>query len=139
MIKRLVMLLAMYCSVAAATEVVVNKNAQVAALPSEEVRAIFTLRRSHWDNGLKIKLFLLPRNSVITKQFTYQVLKMPPNMYFDILESNYNLGKTNIPVVLDTEHSMLLNLSINPGSIGYVFGADILLDAPNLRVLKVQD
>ena len=139
MIKRLVMLLAMYCSVATASEVVVNKNAQVVALPSEEVRAIFTLKRSHWDNGLKIKLFLLPRNSVITKQFTYQVLKMPPNMYFDILESNYNSGKTNIPVVLETECSMLLNLSINPGSIGYVFEADILLDTPDLRVLKVQD
>jgi ABC-type phosphate transport system substrate-binding protein len=121
-----------------ATEVVVNKDTQVTSMTVEEVRAIFTLRKSYWSNGVKVKVFILPKSSIITKKFAYDTLQMPVNMYFDILESGYSRGKSNIPVVLDNEYSMLLNLSLNSGSVGYIYSADIVIDAPNVKVIKIQ-
>jgi ABC-type phosphate transport system substrate-binding protein len=120
-------------------DIIVNKDAQVDVLPIDEVSSIFTLTKSHWHNGLKIKVFVLPKDSVITKAFSYKVLRMPSAMYFDILEAKYASGKTNIPVVLDSEYSLLVKMSTTPGSIGYVYKADILIDTPNLKVLKIKE
>ena len=121
-------------------DIIVNKDAQVDVLHIDEVRSIFALTKSHWDNGLKIKVFILPKDSVITKAFSYKVLRMPSAMYFDILEARYADGKTNIPVVLDSEYSLLVKMSTTPGSIGYLYNkADILIDTPNLKVLKIKE
>lgn len=141
MVKRLIILLAIFSlnSNLAATEVIVNRDTQVVVMSVEDIRSLFTLKRSHWDNGVRVKLFILPKNSVITKKFAYEILKMPTNMYFDIIESNYSSGKSNIPTILENEYSMLLNLSLNPGGVGYIYEADILIDTPNLRAVKIQE
>ena len=120
-------------------DIIVNKDAQVDVLHIDEVRSIFTLKKSHWDNGLKIKVFILPKDSVITKAFAYKVLRMPPAMYFDILEANYASGKTNIPTSIDSEYALLVKMSITPGSVGYVYKADILIDTTNLKVLRIKE
>ena len=141
MINKFILLLALLCvsSSALPVEVIVNSSAKVDELTLDEVRSVFTLKKSHWDNGLKIKVFILPKDSVITKAFAYKVLRMPPAMYFDILEANYASGKTNIPTSLDSEYSLVIKASITPGSIGYVYKADILIDTPNLKVLQIKE
>lgn len=139
MIKSLIfVLLTSFFISADASYVVVNKDVQADELTREEVRAVFTLRKHIWADGSSIKVLVLPNQSIITKDFLYQILKMPPTMYFDILDANYNSGRGSMPKVVESEKLMLLNISITPGSIGYIYETELLKNISNIKILRVK-
>lgn len=123
-----------------ATDIIANKSSQVTVLTSSEVRDIFTLKKMYWDNGLKIKVLLLPRSSFSTLSFSYEILNMPVSMYFDIVEASYSSGKMNTPIILEDENSMLINTTLHSGAIGYLYdGKSAVASSRDVRILRIKE
>lgn len=87
-------------------------------LTPDEIDDIFTLRSKKWNNGIPIRIFLLPKDSQRTQEFTLKYLHMTPNRYFDILD-NKSVYSKNFEV-LDYEYSVMIKVLTTPGGIGYV-------------------
>jgi hypothetical protein len=124
----------------AASEVIVHKSSPAPRIMTRnELTDVFTLNNTHWANGVPIKLFVLPRHSIISKDFAYNVLRMPSSMYFDILDYKQASGKEKSVMFFENEQSVLINLTLTEGSIGYIYHADIIDSFYDLRVIKIID
>ncbi len=138
-------LLLLFIPVVRAAEGVINIGS---GLPTEENQGVILTRaqlvsilmsqRTFWDNGIKITIFLLPRDNIATKEFLIR-LGIPPNAYFDSISGQYSSGKSNVPTVLQTDISMLLNVGNTVGSIGYVNGSGLIEMVPTIRPIQIME
>ena len=122
---------------AQAITVIVNSSVEVKEMTIQELQEIFTLKRTHWANGTRIKIFVLPNDTYVARRFIQEVLQLPPNLYFDLVESAYAMGKTNIPVVVAREESLVIKIMVNSGSIGYTSVPERQLKIDNVTIIKV--
>ena len=98
--------------------IIANSFSNSKRLTPAEIDDIFTLRSKKWNNGIPIKLFLLPKDTQRTQEFTLKYLHMTPNRYFDILDSR-TAHNRNFEI-LDYEYSVMIKVLTTPGGIGYV-------------------
>ena len=141
----LYLFVSMVASAARSAEGVVNIGS---GLPTEDNHRVILTRaqlvsilmtqKVFWDNGVKITVFLLPRDNIATKEFLTR-LGIPPNAYFDSISSQYSSGKSNVPTVLQTDISMLLNVGNTVGSIGYVNNSGLIEVVPTIRPIQIGD
>ena len=122
---------------AQAITVIVNSSVEVKEMTIQELQEIFTLKRTYWANGTKIKIFVLPNDSYVARRFIQEVLQLPPTLYFDLVESAYTMGKTNIPIVVAREESLVIKIMVNPGSICYTSAPERQLKIDNVTIIKV--
>ena len=62
-------------------------------IPRSEIEDIFTLRVKRWNNGIPVKIFLLPREHYATKSFTRKYLGMTASRYYDLIEGRECSGR----------------------------------------------
>lgn len=98
--------------------VIANSFSNTKKLTNTEIDDIFTFRSKKWSNGIPIKVFLLPKESTKTQEFTLRYLNMTPKRYFEILDAK-GISEKNFEVV-DYEYSMMIKVLTTPGGIGYV-------------------
>ena len=94
-----------------------------ATIRRSEIEDIFTLRVKRWNNGIPVKIFLLPRDHHATKAFTRKYLGMTSSRYYDLIEGRESSGRGNIFTVLESEVSIIIKVMTTPGSIGYASSA----------------
>lgn len=121
---------------AADVYVFANSIASGSKLSYSDVEDIFTLRNRRWDNGVPIRVFLLPRDNPLTKWFSVKYLNMTANRYYDIIESRESVGKGNIFVTVNTEIDIMTRVLTTPGSIGYASDAIVLNFDGNVVIVK---
>lgn len=107
-------------SMAEEIRVIANPNTPVREITVYELREIFTLKKPYWSNGQRVRLFIFQSDSLVAKRFITEVLQMSPTMYNDIIERSYSVGKTNLPMAVVSQESMIIKVMITPGGIGYV-------------------
>ena len=88
-------------------------------LDRESVYLIFTLRTKMWSDGSSVRIFLLPKDSILTRDFSVKYLEMSAFKYFDLIEARQALGRVNVPRVLKSEQEVIIKVLTTPGSIGY--------------------
>lgn len=98
--------------------IIANKFSNTKSLTNTEIEDIFTFRNKKWPNGIPIKVFLLPKESTKTQEFSLRYLNMAPNRYFEIVDGRGILGKNYD--ILDYEYSMMIKVLTTPGGVGYV-------------------
>lgn len=125
------------CYAAGPAEVIANRSARTQTLTVDEVRAIFTLKRSHWPNGLRIHVVVLPRDSLVTRKFAYDILRMSAYMFYDSLEASYATGKTNIPTFVASEQDVIIKVSTIEGGIGFVYDDNVLNDYGSYNIIRI--
>ena len=106
--------------IAPATEVVVNRSVSTADFSTAEVRAIFAMQKRFWQNNKQIKVFVLPDNNPIHKDFVKNILHMFPHQIRRVWERITYTGTGAAPIVLDSEQEMINKIANTPDSIGYL-------------------
>ena len=133
------------CTILRAAEGIINVGSglkpdggRVVTLPREEVISLLMSRKVFWDNGIRVTVYLLPKDNLATREFLVS-LGIPPSAYFDSINSMYSAGRTNVPTILPTDISMLLNTANTVGAIGYINNGDLANLMPSLYILKIRE
>jgi hypothetical protein len=117
--------------------VIVNSKVEVKEMTIQELQEVFTLKRGYWRNGSRVKIFIMPSDSITARRFIVEVLQLSPAMYFDLIESAYAMGKSNIPTTVPRAETVIIKVMITPGGIGYTDIPESKLNVDNVTVIKV--
>jgi hypothetical protein len=123
-----------FCPFAAATEVVVNKSVS-AYYSKADIRAIFIMQKRQWPNNRQIKVYTLPDNSQIHKDFAINILNMLPYQIRKIWDRMTFSGTGVAPIELESEQDMIDKIATTPDSIGYLKSRP---DNDSIRSFEVQ-
>ena len=105
---------------AKATEIVVNKSVPVVEYSAADIRAIFTMQKRFWPNNRQIKVYTLPDNDALHKDFVKNSLHMFPHQIRRIWDRMTFSGTGVAPVELSSEQEMIDKINSTPDSIGYL-------------------
>jgi ABC-type phosphate transport system substrate-binding protein len=113
-------ILTAFSSVATATEIVVNKTVPASNYSTEDVRAIFTMKKTAWPNRKPIRVYTLPDNNPLHKDFVKNKLRMFAHQIRRIWDRMTYSGTGIAPIELDSEQEMIDKIANTPDSIGYL-------------------
>ncbi len=85
-----------------------------------ELRAIFSLRTLYWPNGEKIRIFVLPDNNAVHKEFVKEKLGMFPHQLCRTWNRMTYTGTGQPPVTVDSIAEMLDKVQHMDNAIGYI-------------------
>jgi ABC-type phosphate transport system substrate-binding protein len=113
-------ILTAFSSLATATEIVVNKTVPASNYSTEELRAIFTMKKTAWPNRKPIRVYTLPDNNSLHKDFVKNKLRMFAHQIRRIWDRMTYSGTGIAPIELDSEQEMIDKIANTPDSIGYL-------------------
>lgn len=100
--------------------VIANPSVNLKGLTHRQLRTIFLMQQTNWQNGKKITVFVLPDKNELHRKFSKEKLKMFPYQIVRLWNKLAYSGLGDIPTELDSERSMLEKIISTPDSIGYV-------------------
>jgi hypothetical protein len=103
----------------AAQELIVNQAPLNAWISQNEARLYFTMRRPLWDNNQPVKVFVLPDDHPLHRQFVKSVLGLFPYQLRQVWDRQLFSGTGQAPITVATEQEMLERVASTPGGIGY--------------------
>jgi ABC-type phosphate transport system substrate-binding protein len=122
----------------AATKPIASVETQVSKLTNAELRAMFLLIITSWDDGSKIKIFVLPANHPTQRAFLWDYFGLTPTRYTDQIDNRVLSGRAIAPIVVNTEREMIQKVSRRVGNIGYV-GTDVYVGVSDgIKVLSIK-
>jgi ABC-type phosphate transport system substrate-binding protein len=86
----------------------------------EDLRFVFTLRIVKFSDGQQIKIFMLPQEHRVTREFATQFLGMTARRWWEVLEAQQAAGKINLHRIVPSEAAMMAAVTATPNSIGYL-------------------
>lgn len=89
------------------------------------LRSIFGMRLRTWQNGLPIRVFVLPDDAPLHSTFTKQRLNIFPYQLRSTWDRMVYSGTGQAPFVVHTEEEMRARIASTPGAIGYLSGSMI--------------
>lgn len=98
---------------------VVHKNNPVSNLNLEEVRKIFLGKKSFWDNGESIEVFL-QENGETHQKFVSNTLRKSPRQFTMYWKHVLFSGAGIPPRDVANDHEMLEVIGTNKNAIGYI-------------------
>lgn len=116
-------------------EVFVNSSVVDKKYTLADVRAIFAMRKTRWNDGNRIQVFVLPDTDPLHRQFTKSKLNMFPHQFRRIWDRLIFSGTGQAPKEVETIEEMQHMIAITPGAIGYLNTTDGNAD---LRVLNYE-
>lgn len=119
-------------------EVRTGEDAKKVVMSKAELVAILMSQKVFWSNGTKVTVYLLPRDSRAAREFLFS-LGIPPSAYFDSVNNMYSSGKANVPIILQTDVSVLLNVSNTRGAVGYISDGNLVTLVPSVRTIELED
>lgn len=85
-----------------------------------DIRTIFAMRKKHWPDGTKIKVFVLPDDAPLHRQFTKSKLNMFPHQFRRIWDRLIFSGIGQAPEEVASLNDMQEKIETIPGAIGYL-------------------
>lgn len=116
-------------------EIYVNTSVADRKYTLADVRAIFAMRKTHWNDGKKIQVFVLHDNDDLHLQFTKYKLKMFPHQFRRIWDRLIFSGIGQGPNEVESLQEMRNKLATVPGAVGYLKKPDT---AEKIRVLNYE-
>lgn len=113
-------------------EVFVNASVADKKYTLADVRAIFAMRKTRWNDGKQIQVFVLSDTNPLHRQFTKSKLNMFPHQFRRIWDRLIFSGTGKAPKEVESIKEMQHMIAITPGAIGYLNTTDGNVD---LRVL----
>jgi hypothetical protein len=118
-----------------AQELIANAGLSSATLSQNEVRLFFTMRLQQWPNGQPVKVFVLPDDHALHRDFTKTVLGLFPYQLRRVWDRQVFSGTGQAPTTVTDEREMLRRIAATPGAIGYLKSAP---DDPRVETLEVR-
>jgi len=118
---RLLLLVAIFISNAAfGVSVISHKSVDVKSLTTSQLRRIYTMRQLQWSSNIRIKVYVLPSNYLIHKNFCKENLRIFPYQLDRIWNKLTFSGLGVAPTVVKNQAELLKIVSTTPGAIGYI-------------------
>jgi len=105
-------------------------------LSKETISLIFRRKQNYWEDGTRIQPVNLPPTHPLRRNFSQNILGMPPEALEDYWKEMYFHGVLP-PHVLASEEAVALFVSSTPGAIGYI--STCIPDRKLIIVLAVGD
>jgi hypothetical protein len=114
--KQLLAYLTLIIATSATADIAVVSSNKVTR---DEALAIFSFNRFIFTDGSRIKMIMLPRDNLTTREFAYAVGTTPTRLH-EKAESSFSSGKLNMLRVVTSDREMTTQINLNPDAIGYV-------------------
>ncbi len=105
---------------AQAVDVVVNATADVSHLSRSSLLAIFSMRKTSWPNGTKIRVFVLSDDHPLHAKFCKSILDVYPHQLRRRWNKIVFSGIGQSPTVVSSPAALMRKVKNVPGAIGYV-------------------
>jgi hypothetical protein len=109
-----------------------NAGVGVDALTQNQARLYFTMRLKAWPDGTPVKVFVLPDDNTLHREFSNQVLGLFPYQLRRVWDRQIFSGTGQAPITVSTEQEMRERLATTAGAIGYV---SELADDPRIHAV----
>lgn len=123
---------------ASAQTVIAHASLQRDQLSRQQLRAIFSLSKQHWNNRQTIAVFVLPADGKAHDQFSRQILAIFPYQ----LKKNWDRlafsGMGVPPTEVSDDQSMIEHVSTRPGAIGYIHNKALINDNVEVKIVTIQ-
>ncbi len=104
----------------AKTLVVANPDITQTALSRSSARLLFSLRRTHWPDGRRVRVFVLRDDDPVHREFVRDVLRLYPRQLRRVWDRQTYSGTGQSPELVSTPLEMRRRIATTPGSIGYL-------------------
>lgn len=109
-----------------AVEVIAHPGTNVKNYLSRNLlRSVFSMRLRTWQNGVPIRVFVLPDDVPLHSIFSKKKLNLFPYQLRSAWDRLVYSGTGQAPFVVHSEEEMRTKIATTPGSIGYLSGARI--------------
>lgn len=105
---------------------IVNKSNPIHSLEKSIVKKIFLGKKSFWDNGHRIEVFLQP-DSELHQTFISEIVKKTQRQFKMYWRRELYSGTGLPPQKRDSDQAIKAEIANNPQAIGYI-GADSIDD-----------
>lgn len=116
-------------------ELIANKDLADKVLSRNEARLFFTLRLQRWGDDQTVKVFVLPDDHPVHREFSKTVLGLFPYQLRRVWDRQLFSGTGQAPIIVSSEQEMLQRVASTPNAIGYVEGVP---GDSRVRVLEVR-
>lgn len=103
-----------------AAEIVVHPGVAQNAISLHTARLLFTMRLLRWPDGAKVRVFVLPDEHPLHRDFSKRSLDLYPRQLRRVWDRHLFSGSGAVPLEVDTVEEMLGRVARTPGAIGYV-------------------
>ena len=115
----LVLLLSLGMAVEAA-KLIAHPSVPQDQLSKNAARLVFSLRLTRWPDGSGVRVFVLPDNAPLHRQFSKQRLGLFPHQLRRVWDRQLYTGTGQVPVEVASEEEMLSRVRSTPGAVGYL-------------------
>lgn len=117
-------------------EVIAHPGISSNQLSRNLLRSIFGMRLRTWQNGLPIRVFVLPDDAPLHSIFTKQKLNIFPYQLRSAWDRMVYSGTGQAPFIVHTEEEMRARIASTPGAIGYLNGS--MVD-DSIQIIRIND
>lgn len=100
-----------------------------------DLRSIFSLRTRYWENGEKIRVFVLPDDHPVHKVFVKEKLHMFPHQLRRTWNRMTYTGTGQPPIMVNSVPEMIEKIKGTQNSIGYI---DMRIKDESIQVFDTQ-
>ena len=118
-----------------AVDVIAHPSVSQSVLTTSQLRRIYTMRQIQWSDGLRITVFVLPRQHALHLRFSKERLQMFPYQLDRIWNKLTYSGLGVAPIKVNTVKELIEAVSKTPGAIGYV---EIFKDEEAVHVVQIK-
>lgn len=129
------LLLTLWPLMLTAQELIVNQASANVYISQNEARRCFTMRLPFWGNHVPVKVFVLPDDHPLHRQFVKSILGLFPYQLRQVWDRQIFSGTGQAPITVATEQEMVEQVASTPGGIGYVESGSRY---PQVRTLEVR-
>ena len=140
--KRLILIVAIYCFNALADSVtIVGRQTAIENISRNEAKSLYLMRTRRLNDGQSVILFQMPQNSYEHKKFVRDVLGISIEQYNRELDKLINVGLSTPIRVVNTKQDMLNSVAITYNSIGYIDADHLIIYSGenDVKTLKIID
>jgi len=102
-----------------AVEVIVNQSVTTRSMSKYKLRTLFGMRQPAWPDGEQVRVFVLPDDNPLHRQFAKQTLGVFPHQLRRAWNNLLFSGLAQAPTEVANEQEMLERIANTPGAVGY--------------------
>jgi len=103
-----------------AVEVIIHPGTDASYLSKNLLRSVFSMRLRTWQDGVPIRVFVLPDDAPLHSIFAKKKLDVFPYQLRSAWDRLVYSGTGQAPLVVHSEEEMREKIATTPGSIGYL-------------------
>lgn len=122
-----------------AVDIITNSTSKNEFLSKSQLRLIFEGKKIRWENGIPVRIFILPPDHIATKSFAWEILGLAPEAWKDIKTAAISNSQRNKFYEVATELDMIRYISSTNGSIGYINNKFMVNKNGNIKIVIISN